>query len=324
MRTIRRFAFLVLSISAIHVAMVLPLSAQSAAPATARTKILLDTDIGDDIDDAFALALALKSPEIELVGITTAWGDTQLRARLAQRFLQENGALAIPIAAGIPTKSIANFSQAKWAEAGAPFNGKTEVVNFLLEQARNHPGEITLVAIGPLTNIGAAIDRDAVEFRNFRRVVLMGGSIRKGYGDIGYAPDRGPQPEYNISSDVAAAQKLLASGVPIFMIPLDSNQPMLAEVKRNILSSAGTPMTNALAALYYQWAAANRTPTPTLFDVMAMAYVIQPELCPVTEIHIRVDEKGFTRPETGKPNVAACLESDPEKFFHFLLPRLMN
>jgi purine nucleosidase len=295
----------------------------AAAPVAAKAKIILDTDIGDDIDDAFALALALRSPEIEILGVTTAWGDTALRARLTQRFLKENGVPEIPIAVGIPTKSAANFSQARWAQDGAPFEKRQGAVDFLLDQARKTSGEITLVAIGPLTNIGAAIERDAPAFKKFKRVVLMGGSIKRGYGDLGYTPDRGPQPEYNIYSDVAAAQELFASGVPIFMMPLDSTQLMLDEVKREILFSAGTPMTNSLAALYYQWAERDHTPTATLFDVMAVAYVVEPKLCPVTEFHITVDEKGMTRPTPGTPNASACLESDSEKFFHFLLPRLM-
>jgi len=301
------------------------IGAQSAAaqsPAV-KTRIILDTDIGDDIDDAFALALAMRSPEIEIVGITTAWGDTTLRARLVQRFLKENGAPEIPIAAGIETKSKGNFSQTRWAQDGEEFHKRTDAVDFLLEQARKAPGEITLVAIGPLTNVGEAIERDAAAFRKFKRVVLMGGSIRKGYGDLGYAPDRGPQPEYNIYSDVAAAQKLFASGVPIFMMPLDSTQLMLDEVKRNVLFSAGTGMTNSLGALYYQWVERNRTPTATLFDVMAVAYVARPELCPMTEFHITVDAQGFTRPGAGAANASACLGSDSEKFFHFVLPRLI-
>jgi inosine-uridine nucleoside N-ribohydrolase len=301
------------------------ISAQSAAAqgSAVKTKIILDTDIGDDIDDAFALALAMRSPEIEIVGITTAWGDTTLRARLVQRFLQENSEAKIPIAVGIETKSKANFSQARWAQDGDEFNKRMEAVDFLLERARKDPGDITLVAIGPLTNVGAAIERDAATFKKFKRVVLMGGSIRKGYGDLGYAPDHGTEPEYNIYSDVAAAQRLFASGVPIFMMPLDSTQLMLDEVKRNILFSAGTAMTNSLAALYYQWVERNRTPTATLFDVMAVAYVVQRELCPVTELHITVDAQGFTRPSVGAANASACLASDSEKFFHFVLPRLM-
>jgi inosine-uridine nucleoside N-ribohydrolase len=301
----------------------LRIDAQQAVPQpSGKTKIILDTDIGDDVDDAFALALAMRSPEVEMVGITTAWGDTALRARLVQRFLKENGAAEIPIAVGIATKSTANFSQSRWAQDGSPFKRKLDAVDFLLEQARKAPGEITLVAIGPLTNVGAAIERDAATFKKFKRVVLMGGSIRKGYGDLGYAPDHGPQPEYNIYSDVAAAQKLFASGVPVFMMPLDSTQLMLDEVKRNILFSAGTAMTNSLAALYYQWVESNRTPTAMLFDVMAVVYVVQPELCPVTEFHITVDAQGFTRPGAGATNASACLASDSEKFFHFVLPRL--
>jgi inosine-uridine nucleoside N-ribohydrolase len=300
------------------------IGAQSATVQnTAKTKIILDTDIGDDIDDAFALALAMRSPEIEIVGITTAWGDTTLRAGLVQRFLKENGAPEIPIAVGIATRSAATFSQARWAQDGARFEKQLDAVDFLLEQAQKNPGEITLVAIGPLTNVGAAIERDAATFKKFKRVVLMGGSIRKGYGDLGYSPDRGPQPEYNIYSDVAAAQKLFASGVPIFMMPLDSTQLMLDEVKRNILFSAGTVMTNSLAALYYQWVERNRTPTATLFDVMPVAYVAQPELCPVTEFHITVDAQGFTRPGAGAANASACLASDSERFFRFVLPRLI-
>jgi hypothetical protein len=81
---------------------------QARVAGAAKTKIILDTDIGDDIDDVFALALALRSPEVEIVGISTAWGDTELRAQLVQRFLKETGSTGIPNALGITTKS-SNF-----------------------------------------------------------------------------------------------------------------------------------------------------------------------------------------------------------------------
>ena len=294
--------------------------ASAQGGAAAKSKVILDTDIGDDIDDAFALALALRSPEIELLGVTTAWGDTALRARLVNRFLKETGAPAVPVVPGIATKSTSAFSQARWAEEGASPQGPTDAVQFLLEQARKSPGEVTLVAIGPLTNVGAAIDRDAAAFRKFKRVVLMGGAIRRGYGDLGYGPDRGPQAEYNIHSDIPAAQKLFSSGLPIFMMPLDSTQLMLDEVKRAWLFSAGTPLTNALAALNYQWGQGQRT--PTLFDAMAVAYAVNPALCPVESLHITVDREGFTRATAGEPNASACLASDSEQFFRFALPRL--
>src|SRR5712672_1658605 len=102
---------------------------QAVAQSSEKTKVILDTDIGDDIDDGFALALAMRSPEIEIAGITTAWGDTALRARLVQRFLRENGAPAIPIGVGLETKSNANFSQSRWARDGDEFHKRTDAVD---------------------------------------------------------------------------------------------------------------------------------------------------------------------------------------------------
>ena len=86
-------------------------SSKSTAAPGGKTKIILDADIGDDVDDAFALGLALHSPEIEIIGITTAWGDTALRARMVRRMLLENGTATIPVAEGIVTDSKTKFSQ---------------------------------------------------------------------------------------------------------------------------------------------------------------------------------------------------------------------
>ena len=176
-----------------------------STPAHPKTKIILDTDIGDDIDDAFALALALRSPEIEILGITTAWGDTALRARLVNRFLLETHARPVPVIVGAASNSTTNFSQADWAEQGQTSPQHPEAVEFLLEQAAKFPGEITVVAIGPLTNVGEAIDKDPAAFRKFKRVVLMGGSIRRGYGDLGYTPPRGPEA---LRHDVAGGERI--------------------------------------------------------------------------------------------------------------------
>jgi inosine-uridine nucleoside N-ribohydrolase len=185
--------------------LVLLLTAISATCAD-RQKVILDTDIGDDIDDAYALTLALHSPEFEILGVTTAWGDTALRAKLAARLLSVDGAQNIPVYGGIPTHSKTDFSQRAWAAAG-PASSRGGAVDFLLAQARRYPHQVTLIAIGPLTNLGAAIDRDPASFRLFNRVVMMGGSIHCGYGDTRAIPPPPPQPEYNIAMDPA----LLAS-----------------------------------------------------------------------------------------------------------------
>jgi purine nucleosidase len=148
--------------------------------------------------------------------------------------------------------------------------------------------------------------------------VLMGGSVRRGYGDLGYTAPHGPDAEWNVINDIPSAQKLFTSGVSIAMMPLDSTQLKLDEVKRAFLFSQGTPITDALTVLYHMWG----QETPTLFDPMTVAYVVNPDLCPVEPMHIRVDEKGFTREEPGTPNVDVCLHSDSEKFFRFYLPRV--
>lgn len=296
---------------------------QNADSVAAPQKIILDTDIGDDVDDAFALALLLSSPRVQLLGITTAWGDTDLRARLVARFLVETGHADIPVAAGPATKASSVFSQRRYAE-GYPQKQWPSGVDFILDQIHRYPGQITLVAIAPFSTVGAVIDKDPGAFRQLKRVVMMGGSIHRRYGDLGYLPDRGAEPEYNIDSDVASSRKLFASGVPLFVMPLDSTQLKLDEVLRATLFSQGTRTTDALSQLYWQWSDATGSPTPTLFDAMAAAYALDPALCPTTPMHIRIDDRGATLAEPGPPNANVCLDSDSDRFFHFYMRTVLG
>lgn len=297
--------------------------AQSPANKQVAAKVILDTDIGDDIDDVFALGLALTSPELKIVGITSAWGDTALRSRMLDRLLCETGRDDIPVYTGIPTKTDTKFSQQPWASQGI-VHTHSDAVTFLLDQIRQNPGEITLIAVAPLTNIGAAIDRDPDTFRKLKRVVLMGGSVHRGYDDLGYTAPRNPSAEYNIAMDIPAAQKLFTSGVPIFMMPLDSTQLKFDEVKRSLLASISTPLTNSLQVLTAEWQRATQQITPTMFDAVAAAYAANPQVCPTTPLHIEVDDKGFTRVKPGAPNAEACLEPQTDAFFNFAMPRLLN
>jgi inosine-uridine nucleoside N-ribohydrolase len=288
-------------------------------------KVIFDTDIGDDIDDAFALVLAVSSPKLKVIGVTTAWGDTDLRARLAERLLQAMGREDIPVTAGPKTHASSTFSQARWAAAEPePAKGWPDAIDFTLDAIRRDPGQITLIAISPFSNVGALIDRDAATFRKLKKVVLMGGSIRRGYGDLGYLPNRGPEPEYNVMMDIASSRKLFASGVPLYVMPLDSTQLKLDEVMRDTIFSRGTRTTDALLSLYAEWRASTGNPTPTLFDAMAVAAAIDPGLCPTQPMHIEIDDKGFTRPLEGQPNANVCLESDSDRFFHFYIPAILN
>lgn len=292
--------------------------AQSIPP-NAPQKVIIDTDIGDDIDDAFAVALALRSPEVQILGISTTFGDTPLRARLLDRLLAEVGREDVTVAVGSPTQTDSGFTQRRFAERGRLARvSHPDATDFILQQVRRNPNAITLIALGPLVNLGALIDRDPGLFRQLRRVVVMGGSVERSYGDLGYFKPRGPEPEWNIRNDIASARKLFASGVPIFLMPLDATQLKLDEVKRQIVFQAGTPLTDALTILYHQWG----RETPTMFDPLTVAYSINPDLCPTKPMRIRIDDQGFTRIEAGTPNANVCLNSESEAFFHFFIPRV--
>jgi inosine-uridine nucleoside N-ribohydrolase len=327
---------------------------QAAEPAKQPQLAILDTDIGDDIDDAFALALALKSPEIKLLGITTAFGNTELRAGLVERYLAAVKRENIPVAVGPATQADNVFTQAAYAkqEAVPPVDRCTvqllsvsqipipkrekdrydscekdrrDAVGIILRNAGEHPGEITLIAIGPLNNIEAAIKRDPVTFRKLNRVVMMGGSIYRGY-DGDHGERRPPDAEWNINRDPAGAQALLASGVPVFMMPLDSTQVHLDTKEREEIFAHGSPLTDQLTLLYHQWKAGTdgHPDAPTLYDPVAVTYAIRPDLCPMTPMRLEVDDKGFTKPVDGPPNAQVCLKSDEKEFLALLLGRLVS
>lgn len=287
--------------------------------------MIIDTDIGDDIDDAFAIALALKSPEVKILGITTAWGNTPLRARLVERFLQETGHGDIPVAVGqekYPAKGTLTFSQAAYAEREAEQH-LPGAVDFLLEQIGKHAGEITLVAIGPETNLGAAIEKDAETFRKLKRVVMMGGSVYRGYDGFAYPTvTPKPTPEWNMLCDAAAAQKVFTAGVPLYVMPLDSTQIKLQELERARLFSRGTALTDTLTILYHQWSYVTKQDTPTMFDAVAMGYAIHPELCPMKKLRLEVGEDGSTKVTQGEPNANVCLVSDSDHFLEFYMRRV--
>ncbi|MEO6816164.1 MAG: nucleoside hydrolase [Edaphobacter sp.] len=284
-----------------------------AQHAVAKEKVIIDTDIGDDIDDAFAVALAFRSPELQVLQIDAGYGDTHLRARLLEHFLRDAGLPQVPVAQGVTSHTTNAFTQRTYAEQ-QPSHPYPDTISTSLDLIRKSPGEITLIAIAPLCNIGAMIDRDPATFRKLKRVVLMGGSIHQGYGN-----NKAPEPEWNIKMDISSAQKLFASGVPIFVMPLDATILKLDAAKRQAVFNHGSRLTDQLAILYKQWG----SETPTLFDAMAVAYAIDPALCPATPMRLRVDDRGMTVPEQGAPNANVCLRSSSEEFFRFYLTRVL-
>jgi len=277
-------------------------------------KVIIDTDIGDDIDDAFAIALLLNCPELEVVGITTVHDDARTRARIACKMLHLAGRTSIPVAAG-PGRGDPN--QAPWAadfEAVKPAD--TPAPQFLVQQVNAHPGEITLVPIGPLTNLAAALDLAPSIAGKLKGIVTMGGSAY-----VGYNLQPPPCAEYNIHQDIPAAKRVYSAGIPITMVGLDVTAMLRFDADmRAQLAARGLPLTDALTELYRLWG----HETPILYDPMALSMVIDSTLCQTEKRRVVVDDEGMTRLVEGEPNATVCAKPDVERFFRFYLDRVVK
>jgi purine nucleosidase len=187
-------------------------------------RIVLDTDIGTDVDDALTLALALASPELELVAVTTVSGDTALRARIAARLLALAGRADVPVHAGCaqPLAAGGGFAQGGHEGEGILDGGPDDfsaepAVDALLRLFRTGDG-LELVAIGPLTNVAVALERDPGLARRVARLTLMGGWMR---GVTIRGRSLPPSIDYNLCSDEAASRRVLSSGIPIRLVTPD-------------------------------------------------------------------------------------------------------
>jgi inosine-uridine nucleoside N-ribohydrolase len=284
--------------------------------------ILFDTDIGTDVDDAYALALILRSPELDLVGVTTVSGDAVARARLAARLLSlEGGAAArVPVYAG--TSSAPQYvKQTEWAAGFTSPALHTEGgVAFMRQQIEARPGQLTIVAVGELTNVAALLASAPGIGPKIKRIALMGGAVRRG-GQPGSAP----QPEWNIKSNAVAAKAVFTSGVPLVVAPLDATADLKFSPEDAVrVFTRGTPLTDALAALTYLWRHTNtwKGETPIMFDALAVVAVFKPDIATFAPLHLVVEPDGLTKAVEGQPaNAQVAVASDPTKVLTFMTDR---
>jgi inosine-uridine nucleoside N-ribohydrolase len=298
----------------------------TAAPLSAaeRIKVVLDTDIGTDIDDAWALGFALAHPGFDLLGVTITDGDTAARAKVACKLLQATGRGDVPVAVGRATKVPKDRVdlQFSWAE---DFRAKRPIgkpaAQFLVDIAKRHPGEVTLVAVGPLQNVADALRREPALGRYLKRVVLMSGCIRG-------TADKPAQiiAEWNVVSAIADAQLVYSAGLPLTIVPLDSTtQVRLADRERDRLKEHRSPLTTSLEALYRLWIESPQQ-RMTLHDQLAVGEAANTGAFfgKVEELSLFVDDEGYTRidAEKGK-KVAVCLEPRRDAFMEYYLAGLL-
>ncbi len=285
--------------------------------------VIFDTDIGTDIDDAYALFALIYRQDLEVLGVTTVSSDAVARARLAAKLLQVAGGRweRVPVYAGISTPT-QYMKQVGWAHG---FQSKSlhesGGVEFMRREIEKRPGEVTIIAVGELTNVAALLDSSPDIANKIHAISLMGGSIYRGY-----APDSKPEPEWNIRSNAEAARKVFTSGVPLLVAPLDSTADLkLTPEMRVEIFLSGTRVNDALGALDQIWRYTNhwKGDLPTLFDVLAVELVNPREPYELQDLHIQVSPEGATVPvECAAPNAKVAIRVDREEFMKRFVDRM--
>lgn len=330
--------------------------ASGVAPAH---RIIIDTDPG--VDDALAILLALRSPELKVEAITPVAGNVTLDYTLpnALRLVEIAGRTDVPVAAGASHPLLRNLITASYVHgnnglAGVDFPAPkikpvAETASEIIRRiVRSNPGEITIVAVGPLTNVATALRADSDLARMVRSIVIMGGSLSGG--------NVTPAAEFNLYADPEAARIVFDAGVPLTMVGLDVTRKVLFTPEHlKVLEAGKTPSSQAAARIMGATIEhLNRGAHPMLeamHDPLTVAYLIDPEILTLKDYYVEVETQGeFTAGETVgysyaparrsesfstaspapppaseesfRPNAKVAVGVDPERFFRLLLGRL--
>ncbi|MFJ5713046.1 nucleoside hydrolase [Neobacillus sp. NPDC093127] len=271
-----------------------------------KEKIIIDTDIGDDIDDALAISLAVKSPEIDLIGVTTVWKDTAARARLAKSVLRMLGRGDIPVYIGCAQPLIGKVDDQEIPNqysADMDFitvNTDMDAADYIIDTVMKSEGDISLVTIGALTNIALAIVKKPEIKNRIKRIVMMGGAYYFHYN------------EYNIECDPEAARIVFESGIPIKAVGLDVTlQCQLTKEDVERIEHPHSEITKFLSELIGRWTKINNY-LPILHDPLAVCAVFDKELLEFKEERIVIETKGeFTRGATHNQTSYRWGNTDP-------------
>jgi len=279
--------------------------------------VIFDTDIGTDIDDAYALALLLQCSELDLIGITVGHGPTRRRSQIALKLLHLADRGQVPVAVGSERAGAVDVNQAPWADGFADLATiQQPAAEFLVETITSRPGEVTLICVGPYTNLADALDLEPSLMDQVKRVIVMGGCL--GLPD-GATPER--YPEYNAKSDVVATQKLFSAAAGLTLVSLDVTRSVqLSEPNRRLLADADRLLPRALAELYEHWPAT----TPTLHDPLAVGMAVSDHFCQTETMTVTVDDDGSTRRSDEGTPMTVCTAVDSDAFVSFFVSRLLD
>jgi purine nucleosidase len=313
----------------------------------ARKKIIIDTDPG--IDDAMAIYFAMCSPELELIGLTTVFGNVHasLATTNALRLLEIAGRPDIPVAEGVGKPLESEFGGPVPTVHGEDGQGNVflpppttkaidkSAAEFIIEQIMSQPGEVTLIPIAPLSNIALALRMEPRIAQNVREVVLMGGNAM-GPGNAT------PAAEANIHNDPEAADEVFGAPWKVTMVGLDVTHKVVMDAAHlKMYNDINNPMAQHIAKIvpFYQQMYVRGNDIDGIFvhDSSAVAYVINPSLFEVKPFPLRVDtlngiSRGKTWPSVSRtrtlpawqerPKVDVCLAVDGARVVDLELSRI--
>ena len=335
------------------------LAARSApSPSSTPRRIILDTDPG--VDDAMAIFLALRSSELKVEAITAVSGNVPLEFTLpnALRLAEIAGRTDVPVAGGASVPLVRKLITAKYVHGNNGLGGVdfpapklkpvAETASALISRlVRGNPGQITIVAVGPLTNIATVLRADPEIARMIPEIVIMGGSLSGG--------NITPAAEFNLYVDPEAARIVFDAGIPLTMVGLDvTEKVLLRESHIQVLERAHNPVSQAAGKIMR--ATLNRTnqgidaTVIAMHDPLTVASLIDPQLLTLKDYYVEVETEGeFTagmtvgyahapvrpsapmaiatssqpEPDTSfHPNAKVAVAVDAERFFNLLMPRL--
>ncbi len=259
-------------------------------------KLILDTDIGTDVDDCLALALILASPEVELVGVTAVYGDVALRGRMIARLLQLRGVTGVPVALGA-TKPLLGKRHIYWAghegqglltPEAEPFSPSAEhAADLIVRTVMAHPGEITVAAIGPLTNLALAFLKEPRLAQALAGLTIMGGVVG-GAGALHL-----PWVEHNIRCDPEASHIVFSSGAALTVVPLDvTTQVCIRREDAVRIAAIGDPFHSAVADQVTRYPPFVARGWTHLHDPLAVATLLDATLVECQPVRMVVETQG--------------------------------
>ncbi|MHB0999137.1 MAG: nucleoside hydrolase [Armatimonadota bacterium] len=286
--------------------------------------VILDTDIGTDIDDSWALAMMLKSPELDVKLVVSATFNTPERAKMVAKMLQIAGRTDIPVGIGVKSDD-ERLRISGWVDDydlnDYPGTVYKDGVDAMINTIMDSEEPITLICIGPLTNIAEALRRNP-EIAGKARFVGMHGSVYKGYEGN---PE--PQSEYNVHVDIKAAQQVFTADWDMTITPLDTCGLIFLDGNNyRTVRDSTDPLTKAVIDSYDVWlnSADDNGRSSVLYDTAAIYLAFSEEYMDVKPVNLRVTDDGFTSPDASGKTVRCALEWINLPAFNDLLTRRLT